>query len=122
MKYLIYILTIISFNSYAETQDEMINKACLQHAITLVNQLKSEVFTDMDETQSNKTLRMTTDSCKQRFNAQMNTQTVAATSKEQTEKSLSEENESNDWFTEQVLNGEMPDKAGNKRLKRLRHK
>ena len=106
-------LTLASVNLYAETPysetEQIIDRACLKQAVTLVNELKSEIYVDMDSTQSNKILKLATATCKKQFSQAEAGQFVAT-----------EEAKSDDWFTDQILHGEVANKKGNKRLKRLK--
>ncbi len=101
---------------HAESVDETISKACLKQAVSLTQQLKTDIYTDMDKEQANKIIRPSTENCKQQFAAKENTGVVSQVAEEKNE------SRSTDWFTEKVLSGESADKAGNERLKRLQHK
>lgn len=94
----------------------------MQHARELVNQLKAEIFTEMDEGQLNTALRIAKDSCSQHFSSDINMATMAAADNDSQDNTQITEDQSDDWFTERILKGKTPDKDGNKRLKRLRHK
>lgn len=110
-------LVIISFNVYAGPTGEDVTKTCLQQAISLVNQLKADVFTDMDKSQSHEVLRMATDNCNKYFNnGSSNQENVNRVAGKQGESTVNEEK---DWFTNYILNGEAADKEGNRRLKKL---
>ena len=65
------ILLLLSVNLYAEASENTKNRidnACLRQAVSLVNQLKSELYTDMDSTQSNKIVKLATNTCRTQFN------------------------------------------------------
>ncbi len=65
------ILLLLSINLYAETSENTKNRidnACLRQAVSLVNQLKSEIYSDMDSTQSNKIVKLATNTCRTQFN------------------------------------------------------
>jgi hypothetical protein len=123
MRYLrnIYLLTSVSFalisaNVYAETSESSnknIDRACLKQAVALVDDLKSDVYIDMDSSQSNKIVKLATAACKQEFSQTETIKSIAAVESE-------EKKESDDWFTNHILNGEVAEKGGNKRLKRLK--
>ena len=115
VKYIAIFLAIISFNVCAETADEV----CLKQAMSLVQQLNTEVFADMDLIQREKTLKISTENCKKYFNPPEKKQANIAIDDKKTESKNENEEDS---FTQKILTGEIPDKAGNKRLKRLRHK
>ena len=115
----IFIFTMASANLYAETTEQQIDRACLKQAVTLVNELKSEVYVDMDSTQSNKILKLSAAACRAQFNQTEMKQSVATIEPAKDEQA--EEEKSGDWFTDQILSGEVADKAGNKRLKRRGH-
>ena len=107
---------LISANLNAETSEgsnKNIDRACLKQAVALVNDLKSDVYIDMDSTQSNKIVKLATAACKQEFSKTETIKSIAAVESEK-------EKETDDWFTDQILNGEVADKKGNKRLKRLK--
>lgn len=110
-------LTLASANLYAETPysetEQNIDRACLKQAVTLVNELKSEVYVDMDSTQSNKILKLATATCRKQFSRAEAGQSVATVES-------AEEAKSDDWFTDHILQGEVAKKKGNKRLKRLK--
>ena len=74
----IFIFTLASANLYAESIEQDIHRACLEQAITLVNELKSEVYVDMDSTQSNKILKLATETCRHQFSQAEVKQSVAA--------------------------------------------
>ena len=112
-------LTLASANLYAETMEQQIDRACLKQAVTLVNELKSEVYVDMDSMQSNTILKMAAATCSQEFNHAELKQSVTAI--EPAKDKQAEEEKSSDWFTDHILSGEVSDKAGNKRLKRRGH-
>ena len=111
------LLVIISCSVYAGTTGEDVTRTCLQQAISLVNQLKADVYTDMDKSQSQEVLRLATDNCNKYFNngnsKQANVNTVAG---KQGGTAVDEEK---DWFTNYILDGEAADKEGNRRLKNL---
>ncbi len=115
----IFIFTLTSANLYAQTDEHQIDRACLKQAITLVNELKSEVYLDMDSMQSNKILKLATATCRAQFNQTEMQQSVATIEPAKEEKP--EEEKSGDWFTDYILSGESADKKGNKRLKRRGH-
>lgn len=111
------LLAIISCSVYAGPAGEDVSKTCLQQAISLVNQLKADVFTDMDKSQSQEVLRLATGNCNKYFNNgnsnQANVNRVAG------KQDASTVDEEKDWFTNYILNGEPADKEGNRRLKNL---
>ena len=112
----IFSFTLASVNLYAETMEQQIDRACLKQAVTLVNELKSEVYVDMDSMQSNTILKMAAATCRQQFAKAETRQSLTAI--EPTKDEQAEEEKSGDWFTDHILSGEVSDKAGNKRLKR----
>ena len=108
------LFSLVSANLYADTLDdsnENIDRACLKQAVALVDQLKSDVDIDMSPEQSEKILKLATATCKAEFHQSETRQAITEV-----------ENEKNpeDWFTKYILSGEKADKAGNKRLKRLK--
>ena len=117
MKNILLFLPFIIFNVHAESSvDETISNACLKQAVSFTQQLKADVYTDMNKKQANKIIQLSTESCKQQFASKENQQVVSQATEEKNE------SKSTDWFTEKVLSGEPSDKAGNKRLKRLQRK
>lgn len=116
MKNILLFLPLIIFSVHAESVDETIGNACLKQAVSFTQQLKTDVYTDMNREQANKIIQLSTENCKQQFAAIKNQQVVSQATEEK------KESKSTDWFTERVLSGEPADKAGNKRLKRLQRK
>jgi hypothetical protein len=114
-------LLLLSVTIYAETSENTTNRidnACLRQAVSLVNKLKSEVYTDMDSTQSNKIVKLATSTCRTQFNQTNNQQAVAATTPvkaEKAEATTSEEESSNRSILD-ILTEEPVRKPGNKRL------
>jgi len=114
-------LFLLSVSLYAETSENTknrINNACLRQAVSLVNQLKSELYTDMDSTQSNKIVKLATSTCKNQFNQTNNQQSVSAIEPVKNEKAEEERSDSSifDIFTEKAER-----KPGNERLRKLKH-
>lgn len=124
MKIIVTSLLIIVFsNVNAGMTDQEITKICLQQAVSLVNQLKSDIFTDMDKSQSDDVLRLATRNCNKYFNTKnLNQVKVNTTAGNHGDTTADNEDESGDWFTKYILNGEVPDKEGNRRLKSMQHK
>ncbi len=111
-------LLLLSVNLYAETSENTKNRidnACLRQAISLVNQLKSELYTDMDSTQSDKIVKLATSTCRTQFNQTNNQQAVAAI--EPAKKETAEE-ESSDRSIFDILTEEPVRKPGNERLRK----
>ncbi len=111
-------LLLLSVSLNAETSDntkKQIDSACLRQAVALVNQLKSDMYTDMDSSQSNKIVKMATSTCRTQFNPTNNQQAVAAI--EPAKKETAEEESSDrsifDIFTEEPVR-----KPGNERLRK----
>ena len=118
MKTLILILTIIpTFQVYADTIQENIDHACLQQAISLVKQMRSELFPEMNKLESDRIVNMATASCSQQFSNKSISQSVAGNPGQP-----ESDDDAGHWFTEKILGGETPDKAGNKRLRKMLHK
>lgn len=113
------LLIILSFCVNAGTAGKGVSKTCLQHAVSLVDQLKADVFPDMNESQSNEALRLATENCNKYFNNENSNQVKVNTSGNQGKVTAGSEEESSDWFTNYILNGEAADKEGNRRLKNL---
>lgn len=114
-------LLLLSVNLYAETSENTKNRidnACLRQAVSLVNQLKSEFYTDMDSKQSNKIVKLATSTCRTQFNQTNNQQAVAAIEPVKNEKTEEEKSDSSifDIFTEKAER-----KPGNERLRKLKH-
>ena len=111
-------LLLLSVNLYAETSENTKNRidnACLRQAVSLVNQLKSEIYTDMDSIQSNKIVKLATSTCRTQFNQTNNQQAVAAI--EPAKKETAEE-ESSDRSIFDILTEEPVRKPGNERLRK----
>ncbi len=111
-------LLLLSVNLYAETSENTKNRidnACLRQAVSLVNQLKSEIYTDMDSIQSNKIVKLATSTCRTQFNQTDNQQAVAAI--EPAKKETAEE-ESSDRSIFDILTEEPVRKPGNERLRK----
>lgn len=108
-------LILASANLCAEIIEQQIDRACLKQAIMLVNELRSEVYVDMNSTQSNKILKLAAATCRAQFNQTKMKQSIAVIEPEKNEQAG---RETGDWFTDHILSGEVSDKAGNKRLKR----
>lgn len=120
------ILLLLSINLYAETSENTKNRidnACLRQAVSLVNQLKSEIYSDMDSTQSNKIVKLATNTCRTQFNQTNNQEAVAAATptkaeKISDEKTASAEEEASDRSILDILTEKPVRKPGNKRLSR----
>jgi len=112
MKYIICSIIFISFNLYADIINQDVDKVCLKHAISVVDQLNSEIFPKLEKDQLNNILRITTDNCKKYFTNDNNEKSVA---------NAHEDKDSGDWLTEKILKGDNSRKEGNKRLKRKQH-
>ena len=109
-------LLLLSVSIYAETSENTKNRidnACLRQAVSLVNKLKSEVYTDMDSTQSNKIVKLATSTCRTQFNQANNQQAVAAIEPAKVEKA---EEEKSGGSIFDILTEEPVRKPGNKRL------
>jgi Na+-translocating ferredoxin:NAD+ oxidoreductase RnfG subunit len=116
-------LLLLSVSLYAEISENTKNRidnACLRQAVSLVNQLKSEIYTDMDSTQSNKIVKLATSTCRSQFNQTNNQQAVAATTPAKTETSgaATTEEESSDRSIFDILTEEPVRKPGNERLRK----
>ena len=114
----VLVLSLFSVSLQAETTTQEIDRACLKQAVTLVNELKSEVLVDMNSTQSNKILKLATTTCRDQFNQAETKQSIIAEAESAREEKPGEEEKSGDWFTDHILSGEVSDKKGNERLKR----
>jgi len=113
-------LLVLSVSLYADTQDNAKNRidnACLRQAVSLVNQLKSEIYTDMDSTQSNKIVKLATATCRQQF-SKIEAEQAVATIEPAKEKQAEEESDGSifDIFTKKVER-----KPGNERLRKHKH-
>lgn len=113
MKKILLLLSLISFNAYSADQDEAINAACLKQAVSLAQKLKADIFTTMNNDQTDNVIRLSTESCKQQFATKETSQVISQAQKSD------DDSGAMDWFTDKILNGEPSDKPGNKRLKRL---
>lgn len=116
MKYLILLITYaVTLNVFAETNEQAIQHACLQQADSLVKQIQSEIYPDMQKTDADKIRYLSTENCKESLLGQSEI-TVKETENGKTDP------ESEDWFTKIILSGEKADKEGNKRLERMRRR
>ena len=66
----------------------------MKHAISVVDQLNSEIFPKLEKDQLNNILRITTDNCKKYFTNDNNEKSVA---------NAHEDKDSGDWLTEKYL-------------------
>ena len=108
-------LILASTNLYAKTSEDTnknVDRACLKRAVTLVNQLKSDVYVDMDSIQSNKILKLATATCKGEFNQTETRQSIAAVK--------SVKDKESDYSILDILSKDVERKPGNDRLKRLK--
>ena len=114
-------LTLLPFHIFAADDiDTQINKACLQHAVSLVARLKSEVVGELSDKKSEQALKLATDSCQAYFKKEFgqNANTMANTAND--EKAGKSDGGVKDWLTESILNGDSLRKPGNERLKRIK--
>jgi len=116
-------LLLLSVNLYAETSENTKNRidnACLKQAISLVNQLRSELYPDMDSTQSNKIVKLATSTCRTQFNQTNNQQAVAAIepAKKEIPEAATPEEESSDSSIFDILTEKPVRKPGNERLRK----
>lgn len=114
MKILAIALVLVSFTALADSSNDSVNQACARQAISVANHLKQGMFNNMSSEQESAIIKISTDECRKQFN-----QSDIVTAN--TERSSTDKN-GMDWFTDYVLNGDTPDKPGNKRLKKLQHK
>lgn len=113
MKYLLFILMSLTvLNISAETS---VSEACSSQADVLLSSLVSEEFPEMTEAQVSRVHTLSKQACEREF-MQNQPDTAQETKKEVDEKS------SSDLFSDLILRSEPPDKAGNKRLKRMLHR
>jgi len=119
MRIFLFLLSITFFPSLssADELDSQINKACLRHAISLVSRLKTEVISNMDQEQSDQTLKLATASCQAYFKKEFS-QTPSPVSTAEKQAEVSENKDTTDWLTESILSGDTVRKEGNKRLMR----
>ncbi len=113
MKYIVCFIIFISFNLYADVAKQDIDKICLKHAVSVVDQLNSEILPKLEKDQLNNILRITTENCKKYFNNDDDGKAVVSAN--------NDDEDSEDWFTEKILKGDTSRKEGNKRLKRKQH-
>lgn len=114
-------LLLLSISLYADTPDNAKNRidnACLRQAVSLVNQLKSEVYTDMDSTQSNKIVKLATTPCRQQFSKIEAEQAVAAI---EPAKEKQAEEEKSDGSILDIFTKKVERKPGNERLRKHKH-
>lgn len=116
MKKLLLLVLFVVSHAHAEAVDETISNTCMKQAVAFAQQLKAEIYTDMNREQASKIIRLSSENCKQHFSAAENRQAISQTTDEKKTAGAT------DWFTEKVLSGEPADKPGNKRLKRMQTK
>jgi hypothetical protein len=109
-------VSLYSSSSSANELDKQIDNACLRHAVSLVTQLKSDVVKGMSQEQSDKALKIATDSCQAYFSKEFSPEKIAENLEVQ--KSVIEKKGSGDAFTDGWF--ETGGKKGNERLKRKR--
>jgi len=109
-------VSLYSSTSFANELDKQINKACLRHAVSLVAQLKSDVVENMSQEQSDKALKIATNSCHAYFIKEFSPEKIAenvVVQKEVIEKKGGGDAFTDGWF-------ETGGKKGNERLNRKR--
>ncbi len=114
-------LLLLSASLYADTSNntkKKIDNACLRQAVSLVNQLKTEIYTDMDSTQSNKIVKLATTTCRQQFSKIEAEQAVAAI---EPAKEKQAEEEKSDGSIFDIFTKEVERKPGNERLRKHKH-
>ena len=104
--FIAFFIYLIPISCLADELDEKIEKACLRHAVSLVSQFKSDSIIELNQQQSDKILKIATESCKNNFRSAFNENT--------------QEDDDSDWLTDKILNSEVERKAGNKRLMKRR--
>lgn len=118
MKLFLFLITVSLYSSpsFADDLDKQINNACLRHAVSLVAQLKSDVVEGMSQEQSDKALKIATNSCQAYFKKEFSPEKIAENVEVQ--KSVLEKKGSGDAFTDGWF--ESGGKKGNERLNRKR--
>lgn len=114
------LITFLPSLTYADDFDTKINKACLRHAVSLVARLKSEVIGELSQNQSDKALKLATESCQAYFSKEFSESTIPDNSP--AEAQIADKEEDDDWFTTKLLEGlgDSERKDGNKRLMKKR--
>lgn len=100
----------------AAADNATIREACHRQAVAMTQQLKAEIFTNMERSEIDHVIRIANQQCQRQFMSTPVEQAVANTDE------TDNKNPAGDWFSDYILNGEPPDKAGNRRLERMRHK
>ena len=109
-------ITLIPSLGYAEDLDAQINKACLRHAVSLITRLQSEVVGELDQNQSNKALKLATESCQAYFKKEFNSDSEAISLSQETNSEDNDDQGVTDWLTEKILSDDTSRKKGNERL------
>lgn len=115
----LHALFLVSLSSYAGASADnayQINSACLKQAVSLANQLKSEIYTEMDSIQSDKIIKLATSTCKHQFNQAETSKAIVANN---TDKEAVE-NTSGNSILDTIFSGDTTRKKGNERLKNLK--
>jgi len=122
MRLILYLTAVIFVPSlsHAKNLDKQINKACLRHAVSLITRLQSEVIGELEQNQSDKALKLATESCQAYFKKEFNpnAEAISLSQKQSTEDS--DDKGVTDWLTEKILNDDSSRKKGNKRLMKKR--
>jgi len=109
------LIILLSLFSHAQAGDQ-ITSLCEKQAIELIGDLESDVFTEMNVSEKARAIDIAEEHCLKMYTS--GNMEAIVTSKSASEKPGDEE--SDDWFTEHIIRGEKPKKAGNKRLERMR--
>lgn len=119
----IFLVSLYSTTSYAADVDTQIDKACLRHAVSLVAKLKTEVIANISQEQSDKALKLATDSCQAYFKKEFSNTTVSSSNvsnaSESSESKTSTKSESSSIFD--IFDSEVKRKPGNERLNKRRY-
>ena len=109
----IHTITLAPFLSWlsasAEEPDPRITQVCSDQARDVMLRVNSDVLPDMTADQRSRIAQIANDACLKHMAAARQGQADETRQKQ-----------SKDWFTDYLLNGEAPNKPGNKRLKTLK--
>lgn len=115
---LLITLTVVApASAYAADDIEnQISKACLRHSVSLVARLKSDVVGDLSQSQSDRALKIATESCEAYFRREFGQQPIV---QQNTETSPAAKEKSEKSSIDKWLDNEAKDKKGQKRIQRM---
>lgn len=113
-KRLITAILLLSWQTaFAGESDSQVTQACSDQAREVVMEISSDVLPGMTAQQRGRIMQISSDACLKHMAGTQPLQTAGQPDE-------TKEKKSKDWFTDYLLNGEAPNKPGNKRLKNLK--